>query len=154
MPDTPNNTPANTLLSFDYGRRRIGIAVGQAITQSAGPLGTARNGQDGPDWTAIDAYIEEWCPDLLVVGMPYHADGSVSDMTEEVQGFADELRRFGIPLETVDERFTSLEAEAVLRDQRAAGRRGRVRKEHVDATAAVIIAQRWLLDEDAGGARK
>lgn len=154
MPDTPDSRSVSTLLSFDYGRRRIGIAVGQTVTRSAGPLGTARNGEAGADWTAIGAYIEEWRPELLLVGLPFHADGSESDMTDEVRDFAASLGRFGIPIETVDERFSSLEAEAVLRDQRAAGRRGRVRKPDVDAAAAVIIAQRWLQEDASANEHK
>ena len=83
MPVTPDAGPATalTILAFDYGRRRIGVAVGQAITSSASPVGTARNGDEGPDWARIERWIREWQPQALVVGMPYHADGTVACST-------------------------------------------------------------------------
>ncbi len=146
MPGTPEHKPDLTLLAFDFGHRRIGVAVGQRVTASASPLGAAANTDDGPDWRRIERWIEEWQPDLLLVGMPYHADGSRSDMSADVDAFVAALGRFGLPVATVDERYTSLEGRAVLRDARAAGRRGRIRKETVDAAAAVLIAERWLND--------
>ena len=146
MPDTPDHT-SQTLLSFDYGRRRIGIAVGQHVTRSASPLDVAANGADGPDWAHIARCVAEWRPALLLVGMPFHADGSENEMTAEVREFVAELGRFRIPIECVDERHTSQEAAAGLRANRAAGRRGRVRRHHVDAAAAVVIAERWLRGE-------
>ena len=146
MPDTPEAAAADTLLSFDYGRRRIGIAVGQRITGSASPVSVARNGPNGPDWDHIGHCIAEWKPGCLLLGMPLHADGSDSEMQREVLEFAGQLAQYGIPIEHVDERYSSLEASETLRIQRAAGRR-RVRKEHIDAAAAVIIAERWLSGE-------
>ena len=151
-PDTPDDTsdvpasaaPPIILLSFDYGRRRIGVAVGQAVTGSANPIGTARNSNTGPDWTRIGSWIEEWQPAKLVVGLPLLADGTESDMTRAARAFGRELERFGLPVDWVDERYTSIEAGNQLREARAGGRRGRIRKEHVDAAAAVMIAERWL----------
>jgi putative Holliday junction resolvase len=144
MPDTPERRKPLTLLAFDFGYRRIGAAVGQQVTGSANPLGTATNGPAGPDWVQIARWIAEWRPDRLVVGMPLHADGTRSDMTAAVETFAADLARFGLPIETVDERYSSLEAEEMLRDARARGMRGRVRKETIDAAAAMLIAERWL----------
>ena len=146
MPDTPKARAPQTLLSFDYGRRRIGIAVGQQVTGSASPLAVAGNGENGPDWRLIGRCIDEWRPDRLLVGMPLLADGTPGDVASEAKGFAQALGRFGIPVECVDERHTSQEAAERLKRQRAAGRR-RVRKEHVDAAAAVLIAERWLQGE-------
>ena len=146
MPDTPEASAQQTLLSFDYGRRRIGIAVGQAVTGSASPLAVASNGKNGPDWRLIGRCIDEWRPDRLLVGLPLLADGTRGDVADEAQHFAAELGRFAIPVECVDERYTSREATERLKRQRAAGRR-RVRKEHVDAAAAVLIAERWLRGE-------
>ena len=145
MPGTPERgADPVTVLAFDYGKRRIGVAVGQQITGSASPIGTAANTDAGPDWATIDRWVREWSPQLLVVGMPWHADGSPSDMTNDVKCFAVELGRYSLPIAEVDERYSSIEAEEQLRAARAEGRRGRIRKETIDAAAAVLIAERWL----------
>ena len=145
MPATPDRASHPlTLLAFDYGRRRIGVAVGQQITGSAGPVGTAPNSESGPDWEQMGRWIRDWQPDRLLVGMPFHADGSDSELTVEVRRFAVDLQRFGLPVDAVDERYSSVEAEAGLKAARAEGRRRRVRKETIDAAAAVVIAERWL----------
>lgn len=147
MPDTPDPaTRPLTLLAFDFGLRRVGVAVGQQVTGSASPVGTALSRDSGPDWALIGRWIGEWRPQLLVVGMPWHADGSQSDMSNAAADFAEALERFGLPVETVDERYTSLEAGEQLRLARAERRRGRIRKGDVDAAAAVMIAERWLAE--------
>lgn len=76
--------------------------------------------------------------------MPSHADGSRSDMQEPVEAFIEELRRYGLDIETIDERYTSVEAERVLKDARVAGSRGRISKEMIDSAAAVFIAERYF----------
>ena len=144
MPDTPDPTGPQTILAFDYGRRRIGVAVGQTITASASPLGVVSNDYSGPDHNKIATLVEEWQPSRLVVGMPTHADGSASDMQTYVNKFIALLETFDLPIETVDERYTSVEAEATLRNARAAGTRGRVSKDEIDSAAAVFIAERFL----------
>ena len=136
-----------TILAFDFGLRRIGVAVGQSVTGSASPLGVVANRESGVDHDAIAALIKEWRPDLLVVGMPAHADGSASAMQEPVCAFIEELSEHGLPVETVDERYTSVEAERVLKEARAAGTRGRIAKEQIDSAAAVFIAERYLASE-------
>ncbi len=146
MPATPERGAPVTVLAFDYGKRRIGVAVGQQITGSASPVGTAANSDSGPDWAAIDRLVAEWAPQQLLVGLPLHADGTPSPMTEDARSFAEALGRFALPVAEVDERFTSLEAAAKLRTARAEGRRGRVRKDDIDAAAAVLIAERWLAE--------
>ncbi len=133
-----------TLLAFDFGLRRIGVAVGQDVTGSASPLGIIRNNESGPDRARIDALIREWQPTKLVVGMPYHADGGDSEIQETVRAFIASLSTYGLPVETVDERYTSIEAERVLKNARASGSRGRLSKEHIDSAAAVVIAERYL----------
>lgn len=144
MPGTPDVAMPQTLLAFDYGRRRIGVAVGQTVTGSASPLGVVENTDSGPDQAALAALIREWQPGLLVVGSPAHADGSPSEMQKNVERFIKELAEFDLPVDTVDERFTSIEAEAKLKDARAAGARGRITKESIDSAAAVLIAERYL----------
>lgn len=133
-----------TIIAFDFGLKRIGVAVGQSITGSASPLGVIANAPHGPDHDRIAAVMKDWQPQRLVVGMPLSADGQPGDMAEPIRAFIDELRRYELPITTIDERYTSLEAEAGLKSARQAGSRGRIRKEHVDAAAAVLIAERYL----------
>jgi putative Holliday junction resolvase len=135
---------AETILAFDFGLRRIGVAVGQDVTASASPLGTVANGDNGVDHERIRAIIAEWHPTTLVVGMPMHADGSPSAITEAVEAFVGELAQYGLPVSTVDERYSSLEAENALKTARRTGSRGRISKQDVDAAAAVFIAERYL----------
>jgi putative Holliday junction resolvase len=139
MPGTPE-----TILAFDFGLRRIGVAVGQQVTHSASPLGVVYNHENGPDWDGIKKIVREWRPARLIVGMPSHADGSPSGISEAVSAFIGDLHRFGLPVETVDERYSSVEAGAQLKKQRSEGLRGKIRKEMIDAGAAVLIAERWL----------
>ena len=133
-----------TILAFDFGLRRIGVAIGQDITGSASPLGVVTNRDSGVDHNAIETLIREWRPTSIVVGMPSHADGSPSAMQESVDAFILELQRYGLAIDTVDERYTSVEAERVLKEARAAGTRGRISKEMIDSAAAVFIAERYL----------
>jgi len=137
-------SPPRTILAFDFGLRRIGVAIGQNITGSASPLGTVRNRDEGVDYAAIAALIKEWRPTGIVVGMPSHADGTPSTMQEPIEAFILELERYGLRVDTVDERDTSVEAEGVLKQARAAGSRGRISKQMIDSAAAVFIAERYL----------
>ena len=127
--------------------RRIGVAVGQDVTGSASPLGIVNNRDTGVDFDGVAALINEWRPTMLVVGMPAHADGSPSDIQEHVDAFIRDLEPFGLPIDTVDERHTSVEAERALKHARAAGTRGRISKEMIDGAAAVFIAERYLASE-------
>jgi putative Holliday junction resolvase len=144
MPGTPELSAPATILAFDFGLRRIGVAVGQSITGSASPLGIVANRAAGIDHAAVARLIAEWRPGLLVVGMPAHSDGSPSQMQAPVEAFIEDLGRYGLPIETVDERYTSVEAERVLKEARGEGTRGRIRKEDIDSAAAVFIAERYL----------
>lgn len=132
------------ILAFDFGLRRIGVAIGQNITQSASPLGVIANRDEGIDHVAIRALIDEWRPTEIVVGMPSHADGTRSDLADKIDEFIAELGRYELNIDTVDERRTSIEAENVLKKARAAGTRGRISKEMIDSAAAVFIAERYL----------
>ncbi len=133
-----------TLLAFDFGSRRIGVAVGQDVTGSASPLGIVDNRDGDVDFAAIDRLIGEWQPARLVVGMPFNADGSPGEMQKPVNAFIEALERYGLPIATTDERYSSIEAERVLKEARADGRRGRIDKASIDAAAAVLIAERYL----------
>jgi len=144
MPGTPETRSAETILAFDFGRRRIGVAVGQTITASASPLGVISNNAPGADVEKIAVLIREWRPDRLIVGLPLRADGTPSELQHELDAFVARLKTFSLPIESVDERYTSLEAEAQLRQARALGHRGRISKQLIDSTAAVLIAERYL----------
>jgi len=146
MPDTPDSNQAipETILAFDYGLRRIGVAVGQSVTASASPLGVVVNTDKGPDFDAISAMIDEWRPSRLIVGLPMHADGQPGEMQAHVEEFVRDLWRYQIKVDTVDERYTSLEAEEALKNARASGARGRISREAIDSAAAVFIAERFL----------
>lgn len=144
MPGTPDSGPPQTIVAFDFGLRRIGVAVGQEVTASASPIAAIGNSEAGPDWHAIESIISDWRPSRLIVGIPSHADGSRADLADKVEAFIAELARFDLPVEQVDERYSTLEATDLLRTERGAGRRGRINKEHVDSVAAALIAERWL----------
>ena len=141
MPDS--GTPT-TLLAFDFGQRRIGVAVGQTVTGSASPLRGVANSADGPDFARIGALIDEWRPGLLVLGLPLNADGSEGEMVASVREFAAQLERYALPVAYCDERLSSREAEQTLVRARQAGSRGRIQKTDIDAAAAVVIAERYL----------
>jgi putative Holliday junction resolvase len=130
-----------TVLAFDFGTRRIGLAVGTTITRSARALETIDATDPDRRNAALGRVIGEWQPALLVVGLPVHVDGTPHAMTERARRFGDELRqRFGIPVAYADERHTSQLARSALAGQGKEGRRRR------DEMAAQIILQGWFDD--------
>jgi putative Holliday junction resolvase len=138
----PHNTGAGprTVLGFDYGSRRIGVAVGQTLTGSATPLSTIRARDGKPDWPAIAKLIADWKPDALVVGIPYHMDGSEQDMTRAAQRFCRQLEgRYRLPVHRAEERLSSYVVESDR--SRASDRR------EIDPLAAQVILQDWLQQE-------
>jgi putative holliday junction resolvase len=141
MPDRPE-----IILALDFGLRRIGIASGDTLTRTAHPRSAVANGPQGPDWTAIERVLADTRPARIAVGEPYNADGSTSPLTAAARRFADELaKRSSLPVDLVDERWSSQDAEERLREQRASGeRRRRVTREDVDAAAAAVILERWF----------
>jgi putative Holliday junction resolvase len=145
MPATPDSH--ETILAFDFGLRRIGVAVGQSVTCSASPLGVVSNCGAGPDWQRIGALIREWGVARLVVGMPLNVDGSPSVISAEVDAFMTGLKRFSLPVESTDERYSSSEAQQMLVLKRKLGMHGKISKATLDAAAATLIAERWLNDE-------
>ena len=151
MRATPELSQPRTILCFDFGLRRIGVAVGQDVTGSASPLGVITNRDGGIDYAHIERLIAEWRPTGLVVGMPAHADGSPTDLQASIDGFIEGLARYGLPIDTVDERYTSIEAERVLKSARAEGRIGRISRAMIDSAAAVLIAERFLANARSSG---
>jgi putative pre-16S rRNA nuclease len=141
-------TAALTVLAFDFGLKRIGIASGDTLTRTAAPRPAAHQGKSGPDWQAIAREVHALAPGLLVVGAPYNADGSEGTLTGAARRFAAELeRRFALPVHLVDERFSSLEASAALKERRASGaRRRRIARADLDSAAAAVILGRWFAE--------
>src|SRR5688572_14816 len=137
---------ARTVLSFDYGLRRIGVAVGNTLTGTAEALATVAADDGNPDWQAIDRCIAEWRPAAIVAGVPYNMAGRDGRLAMAALRFADELRqRYGIEVHPVDERLTSREAEDDLRERRRSGAKARrVRRGDVDREAARILLLQWL----------
>lgn len=134
-----------TLLAFDYGRRRIGVAVGNTLTGSAQPLLTLDATEAGPDWGQIAALLDEWRPARLVVGVPYNTGPTGDEMAVAAQRFARRLHgRFNLPVDTVDEHLSSAKAHEQLKDERRAGRRKAIAKKDIDSAAAAVILQDWL----------
>jgi len=151
MPATPDCTSPVTApspvacrvaLGFDFGRARIGVAIGEVITGAARPLRTLPARQQRPDWDAIARLIAEWRPDWLVVGVPRHADDTASAMTEAALRFGRQLHgRFRLPVATLDERLSSWEAE---RRQFETASRRRSNDPTLDAQAAAVILESWF----------
>lgn len=137
---------ARVVLAFDFGLRRIGLASGDTLTRTAAPLATVAHHDTGPDWPALDRNLRTLGPDLLVVGAPYNEDGSASEMGSHADAFAQALRdRYGLTVQRVDERYSSLAASSLLREQRASGQRRRaVKKGDVDSAAAAVLLASWL----------
>jgi putative holliday junction resolvase len=128
----------STLLGFDYGTRKIGVAVGQTLTGTANPLQTLQLVNHKPDWARIAQLIDEWQPDALVVGLPLDVDDSETDATEPARRFSRQLEgRFHLKVHLADERFTSFEARDRL------GHKAK-RWEDYDAVAAKLILETWL----------
>jgi putative Holliday junction resolvase len=127
-----------TLLGFDYGTRKIGVAVGQTLTGTATPLETLQLVNHKPDWARIAQLIEEWRPEALVVGLPLDVDDSETDATTPARRFSRQLEgRFHLKVYLADERFTSFEARDRL------GHKAK-RREEYDAMAAKLILETWF----------
>lgn len=134
-----------TVLGFDYGTRRIGIAVGNSISRSSRALEVLANAERGPDWARLDSLLREWRPDALLVGLPLTINDSEQGTSQAARGFAAELaRRYELPVTLIDERHSSREAAQRFAERRAGGAAKRKHAAALDAEAAAIIVERWL----------
>ena len=134
-----------TVLGFDVGARRIGVAVGSAFGHGARALAVVDVHGHGPDWNEIDRLRREWRPDGFVVGDPMTLDGGDQPIRKFARAFAGELRsRYALPVVMVDERASSIEAAQRFAADRADGRRRRRDAAALDAVAAAVIVERWL----------
>ncbi|RDH81893.1 MAG: Holliday junction resolvase RuvX [endosymbiont of Escarpia spicata] len=128
----------NRVLGFDYGTRKIGVAVGQTITATATALETLLPVKNKPDWQRISQLVDEWKPDALIVGLPLDVDDTETDATAPAKRFSRQLEgRYRLPVLMTDERFTSFEARDRL------GHKAK-RIEEYDAMAAKLIIETWL----------
>jgi len=137
-----------TVLAFDFGTQRIGVAVGNTLIRLAQPLVTISADSDATAMAAIAALIEQWEPRALVVGLPTHGDGTPHAMTTKAERFARALGdRFGLPIARVDERWTT----EIAQDQLNREGRGKEGRAHRDEIAAQLILQAYF-DEHTGTA--
>lgn len=148
---------SRTLLGFDYGLERIGVAVGQELTGTANALTTIRASDGKPDWDAIRRLIEQWQPDAVVVGLPVNMDGTYHELTYRAKRFGNQLHgRYNLRAYFVDERLSSLEAERLLKEQRGKRKAGQMTgkskpsRRHagdIDKMAARVILETWLAQQ-------
>ncbi|MBI3776512.1 MAG: Holliday junction resolvase RuvX [Gammaproteobacteria bacterium] len=131
--------PPKSYLGFDYGTRRIGVAVGQEITRTATGTVTLQSVNNQPDWNGIARLIAEWQPAELVVGLPLNMDDTENPRTALVRRFCNQLReRYKLPVHTMDERLSTIEAQHLLAQP------GSKRDRDSDKLAAQLILQSWL----------
>jgi putative Holliday junction resolvase len=126
------------IVSFDFGTKKIGVAVGQTKTKTSSPLEIIFNKNNKTNWDSIKSIIDEWRPDIILVGKPLNIDGTDSDIMKEVDVFFKKLKKItNIPCEYVDERLTSFEARQNLLE---------LKTQLIDAQAAKILIDNWLSD--------
>jgi putative Holliday junction resolvase len=148
------------VMGFDYGSKRIGMAIGQTNMATARPLTMVPVKNQRPDWGQISTLIDEWQPQALVVGLPHHADGSANIITKAVHRFCNQLKeRYNLPVHTIDETLSSI-AAMEQKVKEASKRKGKRRKGHqnsitpyflplspsIDAIAAQIILETWFAE--------
>ncbi len=127
-----------TVMAFDYGTRRIGVAIGNTFTRTGQAVKTISESNDDTRFKAIEDLIKEWEPNQLVVGLPCHPDGAEHEMTAKAKRFGNQLHgRFRLPVDWVDERYTSvvLEGNPEMRD-------------NLDAQSAVLILEQYFLEKN------
>ena len=154
MSAMPEASP-KTLLAFDFGLKQIGIAYGQTLTGSASGLTIIKASDGVPNWVNVEAVLNEWKPNLVLVGLPLHMDGSESELSGRARKFARRLHgRFAVEVLMIDERLTSREAKSMLREQQEVSPRGTKGKSHdltkIDHIAASLILQSWLENPELG----
>jgi putative Holliday junction resolvase len=137
MPEE-TRAPELTIMAFDFGTRRIGVAVGNTLTQAGQPLKTISEVSSDASFKVIDGLLREWQPNRLVVGLPCHPDGAEHAMTTKARRFGSQLHgRFGLPVDWVDERYSSavLESDPDMRD-------------NLDAQSAALILEQYFLEKN------
>ena len=124
------------IIAFDYGEKKIGVAVGQTSTNTSSPLQIIFNKENKTNWISISSLLDEWKPDLILIGKPLNMDGSDSEIMKKVDKFYKELKSiYDADIEFVDERLTTFEAREILKDEK---------QDNVDAHAAKILIDNWF----------
>jgi len=139
---------SQTVLGFDFGTRKIGVAVGQTQTATGQGIATLRYNQCKVPWKQIDELIHTWQPDILVVGIAEPADGKETGFLRKTRAFAHQLTtRYGLPIRTVDERLTTQQADALIQDSTPTGKSITPRRKSLrDQLAAELILKTYLND--------
>lgn len=138
-----NTTNPLQIMAFDFGTKQIGVAIGQTITLSAQALTLLKANNGAPDWTQIDALVQEWQPDAFVVGLPLNMDGSASHMSGRARKFSNRIvDRYHKPCHLVDERLSSVEARKEKNEITSN------KKSEIDSLAAAVILRSWLNEQD------
>ena len=147
----PNQSSYQTLLAFDFGLKQIGVAYGQTLTDAAKGLSILKASDGIPNWDDLSALIDEWSPDLLVVGLPLNMDGTESDLSHLARKFARRLHgRFNLETLMVDERLSSHDIKASIKQQDLSAKGARTDLTKIDHLAAALILQSWLDDPTLG----
>ena len=137
MPEQPQR-----MMGFDFGTKKIGVAIGQQITRQANALTVVFSRHGEPDWQAIEKLITHWQPETLIVGRPLNMDGTTQLLTQLAEKFAGKLhKRYHLPVVMVDERLSTIAARANIF---AEGGYRALQQKKTDAVAAQIILQDWL----------
>jgi putative Holliday junction resolvase len=135
----------SSVIGFDYGARRIGIAIGNIAIQTANPLTTIVVPASGIPWDEITVIINEWKPSTLVVGTVSHETQNNNAIQKQVQNFCKKLNTlYDLPIDTVDESNTSIKAYEILKDLRRKGQRKKINKTDIDKASAAIILDTWF----------
>lgn len=138
----------STVLIFDFGLKRTGVAVGNTIVGTASPEETLISINGKPDWPGITRLMEKWAPKQIVVGMPKQLNGDDTELSAPVEKFCNQLNgRYNLPVAQANEQYSSIEAGRRLKQVRQAGRKQKVQKEEVDRVAAAIIFENWYQNQ-------
>jgi len=130
------------LLSFDFGTKSIGVATGQMITATAQPLAAIKANDGIPNWNIVEKVINDWMPDLIVVGLPLNMDGSEQPITQRAKKFANRLNgRFGVKVALQDERLTTASAKEFIFTH---GGYKALEKGKIDSVSAALILESWM----------
>lgn len=139
-----NNT--KTLLAFDYGLRNIGLAQGNTLSRTTQELKPLKAKDGTPNWEEIKKILDEWQPELVIVGLPLNMDGTESELSTRARKFANRLHgRFGVAIELMDERLSSFEAKEEASER---GQYSNYSKQPIDSIAARLILESWLASQD------
>jgi len=141
------DAPQGVIVAFDFGEKRIGVAVGDTRVAQATPLDVVRNVHGRPDWEKISHIMQEWQPVAFVVGLPVSDDGRPQPVLPLSNAFAKHLKkRYTLPVFRTDERYSSIEAAHVIADNRKHAGRRKAKREDTDKIAAALILEQWFAD--------